>query len=159
MNGVGGFRLLAVVILVLGALSCVRVGGGGYPLYPNPERQRPLSEVAQLSGPIRSVDDSQVAEKGRTFAVLPGCHIVRTTTSVGGEGPGGWWSVHMPEMVYALRMKAGHRYKIDFEMEETSAPVGRVFAKAWEQDPTGARKGLSPAASTSEIDDCRTWVP
>jgi len=152
-------RQRSVWFLLVGLTACGTAAGRGYPLYPNPDHPRAPTEIAHLAGPISSVDGVNVADKGRTFVLLPGCHIVVSSTSVGGEGQGGWWSAHLPPYTWPFRMKAGHRYKIEVDREDSSAPVFRVFINASEQDATGARQPVAMAASATDVDNCRNWAP
>jgi hypothetical protein len=71
--------LAALVALLLPA--CIVRGGQPLALYPNPESPRPPAEVARLFGPIAAIDGQDVSRQGKSFALLPGCHIVRLVES------------------------------------------------------------------------------
>ena len=148
--------LFAAFALVLAVVAGACGTSGPYPLYPNPKRKRPQAEIALLSGPIGVIDERDVSGKGRVFALLPGCHIVRTATSVGG-GDGEVWSGRMPSLTYAFRMRAGYRYRIVLDTQDR-ASVGQVYVTAWEQDDEGGKLPVGPA-SQAAIDDCHQWSP
>jgi hypothetical protein len=128
------------------------------PLYPHPEQRRPAEDVATLQGPIASVDDERVARKGRTFELLPGCHVVELTRDLGEGSDSGAWAAHLPRIVYALRMRPAHTYVIAYQAENTSSMVGRLTIKAFERSPSGQTTRLSPAGSSTEIEACRRWA-
>jgi hypothetical protein len=147
---------VSAVILAASLLAgCITSGGKPYPLYPG--EPRPLSEVARLLGPIGSVDGQDVSAHGKSFSLLPGCHIVKLAAKTGeinSLGSGGY-VVNLPPAVYAFRMQAQHSYEIQVQVEAGGGPTGgRVTIRAWDRDANGAGLEVSPASSSAEIPDC-----
>src|SRR5690348_4539068 len=89
--------------------SCMAQGSGAYPMYPNPEHPRRDDEVGVLNGPIAVLDGQEVADLGRTFALLPGCHSFRLLRTVGDSNVSGTGYVaSLPQQMLALKIEAGH---------------------------------------------------
>jgi hypothetical protein len=153
-------------LALAGALSlsaCIVRGGEPHPLYPNAETgQRPAAEVARLTGPIAKVDGEDVSRLGKSFTLLPGCHIVRLTDKVGdiNSQTASGFVGEMSGVVFAFRMKAGYTYDIDIQLNDVNGPTGRMSIGAWERALDGSSKiALGPATSGNEIDACRQWQP
>jgi hypothetical protein len=129
-----------------------------YPLYakvgtgPGPEK------VAILHGPIQTVDDQNVAAKGQTFELLPGCHIVTLQKNIGAGTANGAWAANLPRLVVAFYMKPAHRYMISSTEPETSAPVGRIHISASEKAPDGTVVRVPFAGSEADIVNCKRWA-
>jgi len=149
----------AWTVALVACAGCIHLGGSAYPLYPNPERQRPPDELVTLQGPIAAVDDQDVSGHGASFALLPGCHVVVLRETIGEGGTSGAWSAHLPRMVYAFRMKHGHRYVIRYRIENTSSEVGRININAFDLAPSGVETAVPLVQSSREILDCRAWGP
>jgi hypothetical protein len=149
---------MAVAIAAGGALACVHLGGKPYPLYPNPEVARAPAELATLQGPIARVDGAEVSPHGKTFTLLPGCHVVALQNAIGAGGEGGAWSAHLPPMTYAFRMKAAHSYVIEVLMQDSSGPVGSLEIKAVDRGPSGSARQV-PLENSADIETCRRWSP
>src|SRR4029079_8726250 len=100
------------------ALACrPALDAPGVPLYPNAATRRlHRSQVAQVSGPIGSIDGRDLRDLGGPFDLLPGCHIVeldlRVTRTPFPTSGGAYWSGQFPRTIYAIRMKASARYLI-----------------------------------------------
>ncbi len=102
------------------------------------------------------VDNQQVTE-GKSFELLPGCHVIgtparwgRVDSSVGGT------TVDTGQRIFALVMKRGHRYFIDVNVKMMGGSTGSAVLEASEEDPTGKKtQVLHPASSTADIDACR----
>jgi hypothetical protein len=66
----------------------------------------------------------------------------------------------VPRFVFALRMKAGHRYILRREfVQNMSSTTGRIVAFAHEEDSTGASSPLSPIQHSDDIRVCKEWDP
>jgi hypothetical protein len=144
-------------VLLLFAVGCAVAGCAnnfrGTALYPGVRRER--SEVAQLVGPITSVDSIAVPNQHGAFELLPGCHIVEIGGSFGGSYGGSAWAVWIPNLLYAIEMQAQGRYTIE---DASGAAVGlapsmasRVIAR--EEDAKGKVRVLRPAKS-AELQKC-----
>jgi hypothetical protein len=153
---------LTLTVLVAG---CLASEAPAVPLYPNGATTRLLpGQVADVSGPIEKIDGREVADQGRRFDLLPGCHIVEldrqvssntyslsTPTSLDGGG-------QLRTVVFALRMKAGGKYVIDRQaVEGQLANTWRVVLSAREELPGGLVTDLKPARSMDDLQDCRAW--
>jgi hypothetical protein len=149
-------------VLALGvafATSCTPAPlGPGYPLYPNPQLRRSDDRVSRLVGPIGSVDGQDVSAQGEVFDLLPGCHVVQLHGEMNRNNGNAFWVGPVPRFVFALRMKAGHRYIIWREfIQNMSSTTGRVVAFAHEEDSAGDKTPLSPIQSRDEIRACKEW--
>jgi hypothetical protein len=150
---VSGF---AGALLVAG---CIVSGGHPHPLYPGDPR--PPAEIARLFGPIGAVDGQDVSHFGKSFSLLPGCHVVKLaqkTGEINTLGSGGYVA-SLPDVTYAFRMRPAHTYEIEIQTDPSSGPIGEIRIRAWERDANGAANELGPARSTEEIDDCMKWKP
>ena len=137
-------------------------GGEAHPLYPNPEQARAPREIARLIGPIGSVDGQDVKGLGKSFALLPGCHVVmlaEKTGQINNGGIGGYVASLPQHMVWAFRMEAQHAYEIDVQIDRSSGPTGPLVIHAWDRDQQGGAKEVAPIRTTLEVDACRKWTP
>jgi len=134
-------------------------GGPPRPLYPGDAR--PPGEVARLFGPVGEVDGQDVSRMGKSFALLPGCHIVKLAEKTGEINTlsSGGYVATLPRLLYAFRMRAGLTYEIKVDAEVGSGPTGRIAIRAWERDEGGGATELGPALSPAEIEDCQRWRP
>ena len=125
-------------------------GGQPLPLYPNPESPRPPAEVARLFGPIAAIDGEDVSRRGKSFALLPGCHIVRLVDKVGAintSSSGGYVGT-IGGVIFALRMKASFAYEIEVGFFDTTGPTGQLTIRAWERAADGSSATpIAPARS------------
>jgi len=155
---VGRASALAALLLC----ACITGGGHPHPLYPDPETPRPAGEVARLSGPVATVDDQDVSKFGKSFALLPGCHVVKLAAKTGttsGDGRGGYVT-SLPPTVYAFRMQAQHAYEIDVRFDGRGGPtVGNVTIQAWDRDANGGAVEVAPVGDGAEVEDCLNWAP
>jgi hypothetical protein len=144
-------------VLLVFAVGCAVTGCAnnfrGTALYPGVQRER--SEVAQLVGPITSVDSIAVPDQRGAFELLPGCHIVEIGGSFGGFSRGSAWGIWIPHLLYAIEMQAQGRYTIE---DASGAAVGlapsmasRVIAR--EEDVKGKVRVLQPA-KRAELQKC-----
>jgi hypothetical protein len=148
---------VAVASLLL--VGCITGTGNARALYPG--APRPAGELARLSGPIAAVDGQDVSKYGRSFALLPGCHVVQLAAKTGetSSSGGGGYVTNLPSAVYAFRMRAEHVYEIDVRFDGQGGPtVGQVTVRAWDRDANGGAVEVAAAAG-AEIDDCQHWTP
>jgi hypothetical protein len=157
----GGLARYAATFACLAAVgvACKRAGGVPYPLYPAAEPAPAPDQIATLAGPIGSVVGREVGDKGRTFSLLPGCHVVVLRRDVGGAGEGGAWSAHLSRIVCAFKMRGGRRYSVEIRTDDSTGPVGHFTIKAFERDAAGAATQLPAATSQEQIEDCMAWRP
>ena len=134
--------------------------GPGYPLYPDPQSRLPDARVARLVGPIGSVDGKDVSAQGDVFDLLPGCHIVQLHGDMARSNGNFYWVGPVPRFVFALRMKAGHRYILRREfVQDMSSTTDSIVAFAHEEDSAGASSPLSPVQRSDDIRVCKEWDP
>lgn len=145
------------MVAATGLAACQGLGGKPHPLYFTPEDVRPESEIALLYGPVHWVDGNDVSQKGQSFALAPGCHVVQVSNRIGQMSPTAGWSVSLSPVVYAFRMEAGRSYVID-HVVEGGEPNGTFSIRAWEKYGSD-KKLLSPVATDTAIQDCRNWSP
>lgn len=150
---------VAVALLIA---ACIARSGEPHPLYPNAEVRRPAEQVARLFGPIASVDGQDVSRLGKSFSVLPGCHVVQLLNKVGAinTSNGGGYVGMTGGAVFALRMRANFTYEIDVQVQSVTGPVGQLAIQAWERPADGSSATpIAPARSAEEIADCQWWTP
>ena len=142
--------------------GCIARGGQPHPLYPDASPPRPQEQVARLFGPIAAVDGQDVSRLGKSFSVLPGCHIVQLLNKVGQintSNSGGYVGI-TGGATFALRMRANFTYEIEVQVESVTGPVGQLTIQAWERPADGSSATpLAPARSGDEIADCQRWTP
>ncbi len=149
---------LAAAALALVSTAChPGIAPGGYPLYPKLGDGPGRDKVSFLRGQVALVDGNGVADKGTSFELLPGCHVVQLARSVGENVGDSGWTAHLRRFVFAFEMKAAHTYTIDLRFEGTSSMYGRVFVVAREHAPDGSVVRV-PVARGTDIDDCRNWA-
>jgi len=162
-RAVAGPRTRSVVGLATAALALVSaschpgIAARGYPLYPKLGDGPGRDQVSILRGQIAYVDGNGVSDKGTSFELLPGCHVVQLARSVGESAGDGAWSAHLPRFTFAFEMKPAHTYTIDLRFQDTSSMYGRVFVVAQEHAPDGSVVRV-PVARGTDIDDCRNWA-
>jgi len=121
-------RLTAAALLsvLLSMPACVSQAPRGYPLYPDPELPRRDDEIGTLDAPVAKIDDRDVADKGRTFSLLPGCHTLRLVPSLSevNSASGMSYVAPLPQRTYSLNVEAGHFYSFDFIVNPFNAPDG-----------------------------------
>jgi hypothetical protein len=134
LSGPGVVRRLTLALGVVA--SCIFGGPPAYPLYVNPEHPRAPDEVAVFTGPLAAVDGVDVHDKGRVFALLPGCHAYTFLKEEGHFGHHGGRLIILPRGEYALMFEAGHTYSVE---PITSGPGGlHTFTiRAYDRDPKG----------------------
>jgi hypothetical protein len=141
--------------------ACITGGGRARPLYPGDSR--PPDEVARLFGPIGSVDGQDVSRLGKSFALLPGCHVVRPVSKVAEvdrTAPNAYVARVPSDVTYAFRMQAGHTYEIEVRpADNTGYTSVDAVVRAWDRDAKGGARAVPPIASTTEIDACQVSKP
>jgi hypothetical protein len=152
-------RSALVAALLLSA--CITGGGHARPLYPGDPR--PPEQVARLFGPIGSVDGQDVSRLGKSFALLPGCHVVRPVSKVAQvdkTAPNAYVARVPTDLTYAFRMQAGHTYELEVRpADNTGYTSVDAVVQAWDRDAQGGATAVSPIASTAEVDACQGWKP
>jgi hypothetical protein len=151
-------RGAAVCFPVLLAMACGTQGAAGYPLYAKAGPGPGADKVAMLYGPVQTVDDLDVAGKGQTFELLPGCHVVTLQKNVGEGTANGAWAANLPHLVVAFEMKPAHRYVISVDVPDSSAPVGRMYIMAREKAPDGTVVRVPFARGDEDILNCKRWA-
>ena len=153
-------RFVGMVVVCLGlAAGCRKIGvASGYPLYPNSGVRLAPERVAQIEGPIFSIDDQKVAAKGRVFDVLPGCHVVVMENNITMGSAEGGWAWNIGHVVFAFETKPAHWYSIRVEVADSTGPYSTGSIKARERSPRGEVAILHPARSQQDINDCRRWT-
>src|SRR6267378_1637265 len=144
------------------ALSCLALSGclvshdRGEPLYPVTDARPKREDVAQLGGYVRMVDNQQVTE-GKSFELLPGCHIVGTPARWGRvDSSSGGVLVDTGHQTFALVMKAGHRYFVGVSVKMMGGSTGSAVVEATEEDPQGRKTTvIGTAKSTADIETCK----
>ena len=150
----GRYRVAVMASL---ALACVRTPSRGYPLYASDGEGRDESEVAQLGGYVRFVDDQDVGSHGELFELLPGCHVVGTPSRWIGSTPTGTGAVEAAtgKVTFALPMKAGHQYTIELLAPPMTGPTAPLEIKAFEKDRRGTTtRTFSAAKSREDLVSC-----
>jgi hypothetical protein len=149
--------LLGGLLLIAG---CITRSGEPHPLYP--DAPRPPEQVARLFGPIAAVDGQDVSRLGKSFSVLPGCHVVQLLNKVGqiNTSNGGGYVGITGGALFALRMRASFTYEIEVQVESVTGPVGQLTIQTWERPADGSSATpLAPARTADEIGDCQRWTP
>jgi len=153
----GGLRALGLVLTVLVAVACVGQVRS-YPLYPKPEVRRDPGTIARLTGPVATVDGMEVADKGMTFDLLPGCHLVTLLREIGESNGNAAWMADLPLWVFAFKMRGGFIYSIEYQLRMGSAQHGSMAMSALERSGSGDVVGsFSPISSNQDVEDCRQW--
>ncbi len=152
-------RVGVIVGAVVIAAGCRKVGTvAGYPLYPNSGVRLAPDKVAQIEGPIFSIDGEKVAARGRVIDVVPGCHVVVMENNVTIGSSEGGWAFNVGHVIYAFETKPAHSYSIRVEVADSSGPYSTGSIKARERGPSGQVAVLHPARGPQDIDDCRRWA-
>ncbi|HEX9277100.1 MAG TPA: hypothetical protein VGA51_11990 [Casimicrobiaceae bacterium] len=151
MNANASLMMMAVALS-----ACLAPHDRGEPLYPRMDPPPKPEELAHLGGYVRVVDDQQVTE-GKSFDLLPGCHIISTPARWGRVEPqSGGTTVDTGHQTFALVMKPGHRYFIDVKVKMMGGSTGSAVLQAREEDPSGkTTQVLGPAHSFADIENCK----
>jgi hypothetical protein len=156
--------LTLALAVALFAPACRPSGDArGVPLYPNSGTTRRLrGHVAQVMGPIATIDGRDLLGQGGWFELLPGCHVVELDSRVAADGyalsGGVYLSGQFASTTYAMRMKAGARYVIRRDLSEGIGQTIRATLSAREEQADGTATDLVPAKSAEDIKACRDWA-
>ena len=133
--------------------GCISASSANW--YPLHDEQLPPSRVARLSGYVRFVDGRDLADHGRSFELLPGCHVVGTPEKWGGASLDAAMVATTGVVYFALPMKPGRHYSIDVHTDGMAGPVGTLRIEARETASNGEPTELfAPVTSQAEIDAC-----
>jgi hypothetical protein len=110
--------------LLLAIGGCLTQEQHAYPLTPDGE-PRPDNEVGILMGPVAAVDGHDVSSiKGKSFALLPGCHSFRLLGTTGHvENNSGGYITSLPQNTFAILVQAGHYYTFETVEHDNGSPV------------------------------------
>jgi hypothetical protein len=155
----GKSRTASAFAVATVALGCLHHSAGSYPLYDPAAPRRPSTEVARLVGPIASVDGRDVRDLGRSFELLPGCHIVVTQKQMldFGQAESLDRALFLP-VTFAFQMKPSHAYVID-PPERVGGSNGVPLIRAHAEAPNGLKATVDPAVSERVIEDCKAGSP
>lgn len=153
-------RLITVAAMaaLLGS-GCMLGKPNAVPLYAADAAHRlPPEQVATLHGPIHTVDGRDVSGQGRSFELTPGCHVVVLSNNVGQGTTDGAWAANIGRLTVAFRMRPMNKYIVDLDIQDSSAPVGRMTIRAREVTPDGQKSGVPFARSSADVEDCHQWA-
>jgi hypothetical protein len=144
-------------VLVVAAVAMACAGGPralpGHPLYPG--EQRPQAQVSNLQGPIAAVDGQSVAGLGRSFHLLPGCHLVTTESNVVEGDQNMTLRGSARPLTYAMLMRPGHVYVVERQYVEAGLNLYRLVTRAYEVDSAGSRtRTFDPSPGQTLTQDC-----
>jgi hypothetical protein len=156
------FKILGRAATLVGLTASTFVACVGqvrsYPLYPNPQVRREPAQIARLTGIVATVDGVSVANRGNTFDLAPGCHVVTLVRTVGQGGEHEPWTADVPRQVFAFRMMAGHAYVIEHSVQLASNRNATATVSAFERDGSGALIGpVAPVRGGQDTEECRQW--
>lgn len=152
-----GARVMAVGAVAVLPLLVACVGGTsrGAALYPTRGDRPPVETVAQLYGDIATVDGASMSGRGRSFELLPGCHVVTTRTSWGERDHSGTMSGNMPMLTYVVQMQPNRSYVLEYDLANRTGNGGTLVFTAKELDANGNTLAqLQPAASDADVARC-----
>ena len=140
------------------AAACGTQATSGYPLYAKVGAGPGRDRVATLRGAIQTVDGLDVASKGQTFELLPGCHIVTLQRNIGMGTASGAFAANVGLLVIAFAMRPAHSYTITMETDDSTGPVGRYTIVAREKAPDGSATRVPFVRSDDDIASCQRWA-
>ena len=146
---------LLVMLAMICASACITGTRRGYPLYPNPPLIEP-QRVAFLTGYVLEVDGKDVSAHGRSFDLLPGCHIVVTPSKSGTMDSTAGVVITTGPRKFAIAMKAAHSYVIEVGVSGTFGELsgsGYLLGREIDEDGNTTRK-FAPAESSQDVQDC-----
>ena len=150
-----------VALLALLLPACIT--GGGHPRQLYPGDARPPAETARLAGSIGTVDGQDVSRLGKSFALLPGCHVVRPPAKVAEidkTSPNSYVASVPSDVTFAFQMQPRHTYEIQVRPDENTGHTAVIAAvQAWDRDEQGGSTPVAPIKSTAEIEACQAWKP
>jgi hypothetical protein len=139
----------------------------GYPLYG--DSRLPRGQVAELvtlmpggtsvgagsEGLIKSVDGKDVSTLDTAFELLPGCHIVQTSSRVLISNDKIIWRGELGTNTFAMQMKPGNTYVVKLELVDTMNSSGRITMSAIEENATGQEIQRLTPGSERDVQACR----
>ncbi len=130
------------LVASVAAGGCIVKEPAPYPLYPLRPNGEPRAndEVGVLVGPIAVVDGQNVASKGQTFALLPGCHSLRflKTTGEVNAGAGAAYVASLPQAMLSIAIEAGHYYVFEGTIHDVGSPVASGTVGFTDRGPDGS---------------------
>ena len=156
--------VVAVAAALAASAACITHDSGPvYPLYPSPRLGR--DQVALLLGPVATVDGAGVPANRSTFELLPRCHVVTTQTKLlafdpnATPNPQGEVTGTLPELFYAMDMKAGHIYVIESQVQAIGGNSASVQMTARDVAPDGQSINLAPVRTVAALAVCKGAHP
>jgi hypothetical protein len=147
-----GSRVTVAPLLLAGTLGCLSAPLVDRSLYPPQGEPLARNQIAELVGPILTVDGQDVAQDPSRFELLPGCHVIRThpVTDVGSSRGRPY---RVPGATLTLQMKPGYAYVF----RTGFGPGGRGTAPiAIEEDETGSEvRTIHPGRDRDDREACR----
>lgn len=128
--------------------ACVGGSSRGVPLYSPETPRRAENTIAALLGDIATVDGRDVSGSGRTFELLPGCHVITTRRSFGKVEQGLPMTALLPPLTFVLPMHANRSYLLEYEPSSNAGNGGVALIQAREVDASG--KVLATHLPTSD---------
>jgi hypothetical protein len=101
------------------------------------------------------VDGLRVSSYGRSFELLPGCHVVTSLDRWGHTGSDAVVVAKPSAVTFAMEMVGGRRYTIVFDVHMRSKFEGELAIRANEVDAQGNLVRTFSPASTEDIAACR----
>jgi hypothetical protein len=132
--------VVALALALAAGAACMGTAPRPVPLYPDPEHARRDDEVGVLTGPIALVDGKEVADLGRTFALLPGCHTFRLLRTMGelGTATGASYTAPLPQVLISIEVQPAHTYSFDYTVQAFTAPDGKADMGFSDHHPDGS---------------------
>lgn len=131
-------KLWAGLGLALSLLAggCVRARNvKAYPIYSDPADA--FDGTAILIGDVEAVDGVSVSKHGSRFEVPVGCHTVTNLTTWGGMDNSAAVMAKLPQIPFAVDMKAGMTYVLRIGVVGPMGNTGRLEIRLREQDKDG----------------------
>jgi hypothetical protein len=145
------------------SIACISGGGArGYRLYPPAPQPLPPDQVSTLAGYVQFVDNQDVSSLGGYFELLPGCHVIGTPSHWGDQSAGGSVAVTATtgRWIFALPMRAGHRYRIEVAVPVMTGVTGTLTIKGRESDLAGNKtREFEHVTSVKDIQACFAEAP
>ena len=158
------FRGLAVTAGLSSVIlaSCLSRSPRGIPLYDTSKITPSEAAVAQIIGPIISVDDMNVDSGVSAYELLPGCHVIEIGGTVDHVDPrvGGEIGT-LPRLFYPVWMMGGNIYVVEIEPEPNLRSGLITHSRVVFREKNRAGQILGELAATSDgrrIRNCREGI-
>lgn len=121
-----------------------------------------MSPAQGVTAFIKSVDGREVDAHDNAFELQPGCHVVEIENRIfnyrtprpGGSAP------DYGQLIFPIRMRAGHAYEIVVRYETSPGLRFRVTSYGVEKDPSGAHvQIIADTTSAGTVEACHAWTP